>query len=338
MSKFEALNKALEKQFGANDEEQSVTQWLDTGFPNLNLDLSGKINGGFGYGRIYEIYGASSSGKTAIAVEDMIEAQRLGGAAIFIDHEQTLDTDLAEHQGLNVERPFWFYKRPESWEKGNDWALDVAEFLRGSDALDKDAPIIIVQDSIAEACPKSCLDKKLVEFTMNDMTALSRTLSLTFKSIKKRVAEVNAVGLYLNQIRTKPGVTHGDPTTTPGGVATEFACSGRISFGKTRIVDKETKDLIGQTVNYKIQKSKHTRPFSTGELKISFAPDGTMYFNKVETYLDFLIEKELLIQAGARVEWEGKNLYKSVLIKQLNEDPTGLDQLKALVATLLPKS
>jgi len=222
MSVAEDLAKALTKGIGENDEKSEVTDWLNTGFPNLNMALSGRHNGGLGFGRLYEMYGPSSSGKTAIATYLMIEAQRRGGVAVFIDYERSFDLGMAVNMGLKDEFPFFIYKQPETWEEGNTQATRAAQIIRESKAIPENAPIFIVQDSIASATPKSMLydskgkKKEMDELTMNDTTALSRVTSTTLKVVAQLANELNATVLYLNQIRTKIGVLHGDPTCLRG--------------------------------------------------------------------------------------------------------------------------
>lgn len=222
MSAIEELSKLLDKEIGVSDARQEVTNWISTGFPNLNKALSGLHNGGLGYGRLYEIYGPSGSGKTAMATYLMIEAQKKGGVAIFIDYERSFDVGMAKNMGLNTQSPFWIYKAPETWENGNAVAMKACDLIRKSSAIEKDAPIIVVQDSIAAAIPKSVFEKGIEEYNMNDSTALSRVTSTTLKSVASFCYKMDVTCLYLNQIRTKPGIVYGDPTCLRGDVNIPF--------------------------------------------------------------------------------------------------------------------
>mgnify|MGYP004709454897 CR=1 FL=1 len=215
MSALDDLCSALTKTVGENDKEQSVTKFIDTGFPPLNKIISGRFDGGLPYGRIVEMYAPSSSGKTALATQWMVEAQRLGGIAIFIDWERSFDVELAKGFGLNTTAPFWIYKRPQTWEQGHILAIKVCKMVReardedGNPVIPLEAPILCVFDSIASAVPQSMVDKEMDEYNMNDTTALARVASTTLKSVAQHAATYNATLLYLNQVRTKPGVVYG---------------------------------------------------------------------------------------------------------------------------------
>lgn len=206
MSSITDLAEALLKGIGDNDGAQAPSQYLDTGFPPLNKILSGRIDGGLAYGRMYEMFGESSTGKTALATAWMVEAQKLGGVAGFMDWERSFNVDLAKSFGLNDERPFWIYAKPKTWEEGNMIAAKACKLIRESKAIPPDAPILMVFDSIAAALPKSMADKEIDEYSMNDTTALARVTSTTLKAQAAFCEEFNAIFLYLNQMRLKPGV------------------------------------------------------------------------------------------------------------------------------------
>ena len=159
MSTAEDLMAALDKAIGPNAKQQSVTNFIDTGYPPLNKIMSGRYEGGLPYGRIVECYGVSSAGKTALATQWMVQAQKLGGIAIFIDWERSFDVELAKSFGLNDERPYWIYSRPETWESGNIVAAKACSLIRESKLIDPEAPILVVFDSVASAVPQSMADK-----------------------------------------------------------------------------------------------------------------------------------------------------------------------------------
>ena len=332
MSSMEDTLKELEKAIGANDEKQEVTNWIDTGFPNLNKAMSGLHSGGLGFGRLYEMYGPSSSGKTAIATHIMINAQKMGGTAIFIDFERSFDVGMAEDMGLSTKSPYWIYKTPQTWEKGNDIAIKAAKIIRDSKVLTKDAPIIIVLDSIASAIPESMYGKSFDELNMNDTTALARITSTTLKSVASYCFELDVTGLYLNQVRTKPGVMYGSAVTTPGGSAMEFFASGRIELSRTRIVEKVegADEMIGQTIRAKVVKSKHTRPFSVAELRMGFNPDGSAFFDEATVLIDYLQKLDIIQTSGNYVLWNGTKYYKKVLAKKLTSEDK-ISELRALI-------
>ena len=340
-----ALAAELDKSIGGSDDNQEVKYWLDTGFPHLNKIISGRIDGGLGFGRLYEIFGPSSVGKTALATKVMVEAQRLGGCAIFIDYEHTFDVGMAQRSmGLNTTSPYWIYKQPETWEQGNAIACRAVELIRKSGAIDAEAPIVVVQDSIAAAVPKSMLydskgnRREMDEYTMNDTTALARVTSTTLKVIAALTERSMATFVYLNQIRTKPGVLFGDPTGTPGGQAMEFYASGRLSLGRSTITEGSgmDKELTGQIIRAKCVKSKHTRPFGTAELSLHFDDTGMAYFDDIESIITWMIRQKILETSGSRINWGGKSLYKKDVIKALHKAENGKKLLIDVIRKAVP--
>lgn len=206
MSMTTAEADALLKAIGANDVNQGVSNWLDTGYEPLNEIISGDSKGGVPYGRIVEIYGPPSSGKTALATKLMCEAQKAGGVAIFLDHERTFEVELAKSMGLNGDFPYFIYKRPKTWEESNNIAMKTAEVIREKRLIAPEAPIIAVFDSVAAMIPQSVFEKGIDQYTMNDTTALARVASTTLKAINAFTADLNVCTVYLNQVRMKPGV------------------------------------------------------------------------------------------------------------------------------------
>lgn len=323
MSTLEDLAKSLEKAIGANDKAQEVVNWLDTGYPPFNEILGGDgFTTGIPFGRIVEMFGPSSSGKTAIATLLMIEAQRQGGVAMFMDHENTFDVGMATEMGLRTDFPFWIYKRPDTWEESNTWAMKAAEVIRNSKAIPPEAPIIVVFDSVASMIPKSVFEKGIDELTMNDTTALSRVSSTTLKSVNQFTSKMNATMLYLNQIRTKIGVVFGDPTTTPGGGAMEFYSSIRLSLGRTRVMEEEDgkKQMVGQVITVKTVKNKVTRPFQEVKLNMMFNESGGIEFDAVATMVDYLLDRGQLDYAKPYITWAGKKYHKKQFIKFIKEN------------------
>jgi protein RecA len=323
MSSLAELAKSLEKAIGANDEAQEVVNWLDTGYPPFNKILGGDgLTTGIPFGRIIEMYGPSSSGKTAIATLLMIEAQRKGGVAMFMDHENTFDVGMAQAMGLNTAFPFWIYKRPDTWEESNTWAMQASETIRSSKAIPPDAPIIVVFDSVASMIPKSVFAKGIDELTMNDTSALSRVTSTTLKSVNQFTSKMNATMLYLNQIRTKIGVVFGDPTTTPGGGAMEFYSSIRLSLGRTRVMEEEDgkKQMTGQIITVKTVKNKVSRPFQEVKLNMMFNESGGIEFDAVGTMVDYLMDNNLLEYSKPYITWGGKKYYKKAFIQYIKDN------------------
>jgi recombination protein RecA len=335
--KFDSFLSALDKEFGANDVNQAVTQWIDTGNPEMNRIISGSYDGGLPFGRLVEMFGESSTGKTAIATQCMVQAQKMGGIAVFIDWERSFDVFLAEGFGLNTERPYWFYYKPKTWEEGNTIGKKLAYRLREMKIVPPDAPILFVYDSIASAVPKSVFEKELDEHGMNDTTALARVSSTTLKNMAQFAEDTNSTHLYLNQVREKPGVVYGSNITTPGGKAPEFYASARLCLKRQKIMDKGDsgeKEFLGQNIVVQAVKSKFTRPFQECNLRLMYEGEVAV-FDHIAALLELLVKKGWVSYSKPYVTWtDGKKYYVKSLVKHLKEQEDGLEQLKAF----LPKS
>lgn len=339
---LEALAKALVAAVGVNDEETEPKNWLDMGYSPLNKMISGDYTRGLPGGRIAEIYGPSASGKTLLATMAMIAAQRAGGIAIFIDWERAFNSKFAEEMGLDLSFPKFIYKRSDTWEAGNTAAMKVAETIRKNKAIAEDAPIVAVFDSVAAAVPKSVMyDNKtgklrgIEELTMNDTTALARVTSTTLKSVNQYVGAFDMTAIYLNQIRTKPGVVYGDPTTTPGGVAMEFYASVRIALGAKKIMGKDEsgdKEFLGRLIGMETKKNKVGRPFKSTDLRLIYDDEGRAHFDITTGLIEHLIENGKLKKDGAYVLWDGKKVYLSVLAKKIDDEKLQPELIKLLNA------
>lgn len=326
-----ALAAALLGAIGPNAAAASVTQFIDTGSPQLNEYMSGRGDGGLPFGRCVEMFGPSSAGKTALAAQWMIEAQKMGGIAGFTDWERSFSEELAVKMGLNNERPFWLYNKAKTWEEGNILAARAVALIRQSKAIPDDAPILWVFDSIASAIPQSVMYdakgnvREMDTLTMNDTTALARVSSTTLK-VMAQVAEMyNATFLYLNQIRTKPGVMFGDPTTTPGGAAMEYYSTVRLSLSREKIFRTENKEkiFIGQDIKAKVVKSKLTQPFRIAVNRMEFNEEGNLQFNMAYSTIETLVASGKIPKEGTWLTYpvDGKK-YQGIaaLAKHINDN------------------
>lgn len=247
-SQAAALAAALDKSIGENEVVQGVKLWIDTGDAQLNYCVSGRYDGGIPVGRIVEMYGPPSAGKTAEATDLLIRVQKMGGVAIFIDWERSFDVGLAVNLGLSTQRPYWIYKTPETWEDGNSMAIRAVELIRASGVIEPDAPILVVLDSIASAVPQSMLydnkgnKREMTSLNMNDTSALSRVTSTTLKLVAQAAEQNNTTFLYLNQQRTKIGVMFGDPTCLRSDVQVPFV------DGTTATI----KDIVDNKINKEV--------------------------------------------------------------------------------------
>ncbi|CCG43337.1 RecA family protein [Magnetospirillum molischianum] len=333
-SPADVLAEALLKTVGGNDEVQEVRGWIDTGYPPLNYAISGSYNGGMPMGRIIEMFGPPSSGKTAIATNVMKNAQKAGGFAMFFDHERSFDKRLAEKMGLDTSPGRFLFKTPRTYEESTTIAIKAAKTIRDAKALPEDAPIVVVFDSLASMIPQSKADKDATDFNMNDNTALARATSANFNALALHAEEMNILIIFLNQARTKIGVMFGDPTTTPGGNAPEFYASVRIKLGRSMLTagTGEDKTKIGQRIGAECVKNKVNRPFLKASWDFLFQPDGTGKFDVVGSLVDYLVAVGALEKGKAHITWtDGKSYFRKALVEKLEADPTGVEQLKALL-------
>jgi len=317
------LISALDKELGPNADGQQVTNFIDTGFPPLNKIMSGRYDGGLPFGRMVEMFGESSTGKTALATQWMVNAQKLGGVAGFIDWERSFDVGLAEGFGLKAERPYWLYSKPKTWEEGNVTAAKACKIIRESKVIKPDAPILFVFDSIASALPKSQAEKEIDEYTMNDTTALARVTSTTLKAMAQHCEEFNATFLYLNQMRLKPGVVYGDPRTTPGGKAMEFYATARLALGRQKIMEQQDgeKTFVGQNISIQCVKSKMTKPFQETSIRMSFDELGAAQFDMIVSLLDYLVANKLVAYTKPRITWtDGKQYFVKALAEKIRTE------------------
>jgi len=329
-----SLDKELAGLLGDEEWLEEENHFMSSSLLPLDIVLSGNPDGGFATGRIYEIYGPESSGKTAMATMAMIAAQKAGGVGIFVDYERSFKKDFAEDLGLNTKRPHFMYIKPVTWEEGNTKALEVAEAIRNSKEF-ADKPIVIVQDSVAAAVPKSVAEKGISEYNMNDTTALARVTSSTLKAVNLFVDDMDVVMIYLNQIREKPGVMFGNPETTPGGKALKFYASVRISLGKK--VKSEEGRVHEHEITAKIIKNKVTQ--SVGEkVKWNIAYErsgaGQKSIGRIDTtgaLVDYMKENGFLERAGNRIKFiDGKTYPRATLIKHIDDNDLTGDVIKHL--------
>lgn len=305
-----------------------VTHFLDTGFPPLNKVISGSYDKGMPCGRLVEMFGPPSCGKTAIATSVMISAQRAGGFAMFFDHERSFDVNLARHLGLDTDSGTFAHIRPETLEDSFTRAIHTARMIRDEELVPADAPLVAVFDSLAAMIPKSKSEKELTDLTMADSLALAKATSSALQVASPYAEKYNCLMLILNQTRENPGQMYGDPTRTPGGKAPGFYASVRIKLNAKPLVDSE-KERIGQRITADVIKTKLTRPFQSTEWDYLFE-DAFGHFDVIGSLIDHLVAEGKLEQKGSRIQYEGKSLYRSQLIAYVTENG-GAEKLKTLL-------
>ncbi len=286
-----AINQ-IQRQFGkgsimrlGSQEAESVPV-VPTG--TLSLDLALGV-GGFPKGRITEVYGPESSGKTTLALHVVAEAQKRGGTAAFIDAEHALDTSYAERLGVNVED--LLVSQPDFGEQ----ALEIAEILIRSGGVD-----VIVIDSVAALVPKAEIDGNVGDAHVGLQARLMSHAMRKFTGVLNRS---NTVLIFINQIRMKIGVMFGNPETTTGGNALKFYSSLRIDIRKIGQI-KDGQEVVGNRTKAKVVKNKVAPPFKIAEFDIIYG-EG---ISKVGDILDLAVEGNIVDKSGAWYSYEDQRI------------------------------
>jgi protein RecA len=246
--------------------EQSPThvkRWISTGSTLLDYIVSNKRGGGLPEGRIVEIFGPPSIGKSHIATHIARSTQRMGGIVVYIDTENATNPENLQSLGVDISKRFVYVDTHCTEE-----VFDIAEktILRAK-AMQKDVPITIIWDSVAASSPKAELEG---EYDKDTIGLQARVLSKGMRKITGVIGDQNVLFICLNQIRTKVGVMYGDPTVTPGGNAIPFHSSVRIKLGAGSQIENDKKEIIGINVSAKTVKNKVGPPFRSCNFQIHF--------------------------------------------------------------------
>jgi len=265
------LIKSLNKEHGSRvaynlefDESPThVKRWIGTGSKQLDYIVSNRRNGGLPEGRIVEIFGPPSIGKSHIAIQIARTTQEMGGIVVYIDTENATSVENLQLLGVNISKRFVYVDTHCTEE-----VLSIAEStIMKARAMDKDVPITIIWDSVAASSPKAELNGT---YEQNSIGLQARAISKGMRKITGVIGESNTLFVILNQTRTKIGVMFGDPTTTPGGKAIPFHASVRIKLGAGQQIKNKDKEVIGINVSAKTIKNKVSAPFRMCNFEIHF--------------------------------------------------------------------
>ncbi len=294
-NKEKALAAALsqiERQFGKGtvmrmgDKEHQAIPSISTG--SLGLDIALGI-GGLPRGRVVEIYGPESSGKTTLTLQVIAECQKLGGTAAFIDAEHALDPLYAEKLGVNVDD--LIVSQPDTGEQ----ALEVTDMLVRSGAVD-----VLVIDSVAALTPKAEIEGDMGD---HHVGLQARLMSQALRKLTGNIKQANCLVIFINQIRMKIGVMFGNPETTTGGNALKFYASVRLDIRRTGAV-KEGEEIIGNETRVKVVKNKVSPPFRQADFQILYGK-GIYRLGEV---IDLGVKQGLIDKAGAWYSYKGDKI------------------------------
>lgn len=291
---LEAARAQIDKQFGKGSIMRlgDAKDTLEVeAIPSGSLLLDEALGvGGYPKGRIIEIYGPESSGKTTLALHAIAECQKAGGTAAFIDAEHALDPTYAKNLGVNID-DLWI-SQPDNGEQ----ALEITESLVRSGAVD-----IVVIDSVAALTPQAEIEGDMGD---SHMGVQARLMSQALRKLTGILAKSNCIIIFINQLRMKIGVMFGNPETTTGGNALKFYASVRMDVRKIESIGKNQDEIVGNRVRVKIVKNKVAPPFRKCELDIMFGK-GISY---VGSMLDAALKYELVEKSGSWFSYNGEKI------------------------------
>ena len=318
--KLKALQAAMskiEKDFGKGsimklgDEHVENVEVIPSGSSGLNAALG---VGGYPKGRIIEIYGPESSGKTTLAIHAIAEAQKAGGIAAFIDAEHAFDRFYAEKLGVDIDN-LWI-SQPDNGEQ----ALQIADQLISSSAID-----ILVIDSVAALTPKKEIEGEMGD---NVVGLQARLMSQALRKLTSTISKTNTTCIFINQLREKIGVMFGNPETTTGGNALKFYASVRLDIRRVTSI-KDGDEVIGNQVRVKVVKNKVAPPFRKCEFEITFG-EG---ISKVGEIVDLGVEYGIIQKSGSWFSYGDSRLAqgRDAVKKLLQDNPELCEELEAKI-------
>ena len=322
---LQSTMEKIEKNYGKGavmklgDRATEKVDVISTG--SINLDAALGV-GGFPKGRIVEIFGPESSGKTTLAIHAIAECQKNGGIAAFIDAEHAFDSFYAKKLGVDIDN--LFVSQPDNGEQ----ALEIADNLIRSGAID-----IIVVDSVAALTPKAEIDGEMGD---SKVGLQARLMSQAMRKLTSTISKTNCCCIFINQLREKIGVMFGNPETTTGGNALKFYASVRVDIRRIQAI-KDGDQNIGNRVKVKIVKNKVAPPFRTCEFDLMFG-EG---ISKLGEIIDLGVELNIIKKSGSWFSYGDTKLAqgREALKQLLRDNPELCDELEAKVrAAMMEKA
>lgn len=315
---LDKLDKAYGKGTVMKMSDQAIQDVEAISSGSLGLDIALGV-GGYPRGRVVEIYGPESSGKTTLTLHAIAEAQKAGGIAAFIDAEHAFDRFYAEKLGVDIDN--LIISQPDNGEQ----ALEIADNLIRSGAID-----IVVIDSVAALTPKSEIEGEMGD---SKMGLHARLMSQALRKLTGSISKTNCTVIFINQLREKIGVMFGNPETTTGGNALKFYASVRLDIRRSTQIKDSNGNVLGNKTKVKVVKNKVAPPFKMAEFDIMYG-EGV---SKVGEVLDVAVEHEIVKKAGSWFSYgdtklgQGRDAVKDII----KDNPDLLEELEIKIKALL---
>ncbi len=311
---LDKLDKAYGKGTVMKMSDKAVVDVEAISSGSLGLDIALGV-GGYPRGRVIEIYGPESSGKTTLTLHAIAEAQKAGGIAAFIDAEHAFDRGYAEKLGVDIGN--LIMSQPDNGEQ----ALEIADNLIRSGAID-----IVVIDSVAALTPKSEIEGEMGD---SKMGLHARLMSQALRKLTGSISKTNCTVIFINQLREKIGVMFGNPETTTGGNALKFYASVRLDIRRSTQIKETDGSVTGNKTRVKVVKNKVAPPFKTAEFDIMYG-EG---ISKVGEVLDIAVENEIIKKSGSWFSYEDSKLGqgRDAVKALLKDNPELMDELEKKV-------
>ena len=315
---LDKLDKAYGKGTVMKMSDAPVVDVEVTSSGSLGLDIALGV-GGYPRGRVIEIYGPESSGKTTLTLHAIAEAQKAGGIAAFIDAEHAFDRFYAQNLGIDIDN--LIISQPDNGEQ----ALEIADNLVRSGAID-----MVVIDSVAALTPKSEIEGEMGD---SKMGLHARLMSQALRKLTGSISKTNCTMIFINQLREKIGVMFGNPETTTGGNALKFYASIRLDIRRSTQIKNSDGNVLGNKTRVKVVKNKVAPPFRLAEFDIMYG-EGV---SKVGEILDVAVEHEIVKKSGSWFSYEDTKLGqgRDAVKQMIKDNPELMDELEEKIRVIL---